>query len=258
MTKHKINVKGAIIESDLQWIYDLFDIEATSPKKVADEIETAAGKDIEVIINSGGGSVYAASEIYTDLRSYQGIVETKIVGVAASAASVIAMAGKLSMSPTAQMMIHNASTYAGGDYRDMDDASDFLKNVNKTIANAYQAKSGLSESELLKLMDETTWFTAQQAKEKNLIDEIMFEETTIKLSASADVTNLLPLEVITAVRNGKLAKEPKLTEVSNDYVTKDDLNKVLEQLKKDIQPKDSNPVPASKPKQNMMKSFLNF
>lgn len=164
MTKHKINVKGAIIESDLQWIYDLFDIEATSPKKVADEIETAAGKDIEVIINSGGGSVYAASEIYTDLRSYQGIVETKIVGVAASAASVIAMAGKLSMSPTAQMMIHNASTYAGGDYRDMDDASDFLKNVNKTIANAYQAKSGLSESELLKLMDETTWFTAQQAK----------------------------------------------------------------------------------------------
>lgn len=74
-------------------------------------------------------------------------------------------------------------------------------------------------------------------KEKNLIDEIMFEETTIKLSASADVTNLLPLEVITAVRNGKLAKEPKLTEVSNDYVTKDDLNKVLEQLKKDIQPK---------------------
>ena len=99
-----ISVKGPIIDSDDQWIYDWFGIEATSPKKVIDLINQAKNnEDLEIEINSGGGSVFAGSEIYTALKSYNGKVITKIVGLAASAASVIAMGGDIVLiTPTGQ------------------------------------------------------------------------------------------------------------------------------------------------------------
>ena len=103
-----IQIKGTIISNDERWIYDWFEWEATAPKDV---ILPETGEPIEVHINSGGGDVYAGSEIYTALRSYQGDVTVKIVGIAASAASVIAMAGDtVEISPTAQIMIHNVSS----------------------------------------------------------------------------------------------------------------------------------------------------
>lgn len=198
----KVMIKGPIISNDDQWIYDLFEIEATSPKSVSKQIENAKGEDLEVEINSGGGSVFDGSEIYTSLKEYQGDVTVKIVGLAASAASVIAMAGKkIVMSPTAQMMIHNASVRASGDYRDMDHMSGILKNVNQTVANAYKLKSGKSDDELLKLMDDETWFTPQQALENGLIDEIMFENQAPKLVASAEFSGMLPETVINKIRN---------------------------------------------------------
>lgn len=194
----KINIKGVIIESEDKWIYDYFKMESTSPKDVSKAIDEANGDDLEVEINSGGGSVFAGSEIYTALKSYSGNVTVKIVGLAASAASVIAMAGKkVTMSPTAQLMIHNVSSWQSGDYRDMEHMADVLKNANDTIANAYRLKSGMSQSDLLKLMDKESWFTAQKALELKLIDEIMFE--SIKLVASHG--GLLPPEVIEKVRN---------------------------------------------------------
>lgn len=199
----KINVKGPIISNDDKWIYDLFEIEATCPKDVTDILDENPNVDVEVIINSGGGSVYDASEIYTALRSHNAKVKTSIVGLAASAASVIAMAGKpLSMSPTAKMMIHNASMLAVGDFHDMEKASEILRATNKAISNAYQEKSGLSEEELLKLMDEETWFTAQEAKENGLIDEVMFEENKAPvLVASSVESKMIPQEVINKMRN---------------------------------------------------------
>jgi ATP-dependent protease ClpP protease subunit len=197
----KVNVKGPIISSDEAWIYDWFGIENTNPKSVNKVIETANGEDLEVEINSGGGSVFAGSEIYTALRSYKGNVTVKIVGLAASAASVIAMAGKkVLMSPTAQLMIHNVSSRAAGDYRDMEHTAMILKNANATIANAYMLKTGLSQNELLALMDKETWFTPQQALEQKLIDEVMFENET-KLVASFNNSQLLPHEVIEKMRN---------------------------------------------------------
>jgi len=197
----KINVKGPIIRSDDQWIYDYFEIEATSPKHVSKLIDEAAGDELEVEINSGGGDVFAGSEIYTALKSYKGNVTVKIVGLAASAASVIAMAGKkVLMSPTAQMMIHNVSSMAAGDHRDMAHASSVLKNANDTIANAYRLKSGKTQVELLSLMDQETWFTAQQALENKLIDEVMFSDN-IGLVASYGATEILPPEVINKIRN---------------------------------------------------------
>ena len=106
----KINIKGPIVRDNEAWIYDYFEMESTSPKKIQSELDKANGQSIDVDINSGGGSVFAGSEIYTAIKSYKGDVTVRIVGLAASAASVIAMAGKkVMMSPTAQLMIHNVS-----------------------------------------------------------------------------------------------------------------------------------------------------
>lgn len=206
--RHKVNIKGAIVASSDKWIYDLFDIEATSPKDVTKAIEEANGSDLEVIINSGGGSVFDGSEIYYELKNYHGDVEGRIVGLAASAASFIAMGcDTLKIAPTGQMMVHNSSTFAMGDYHEMDKASEMLQNTNKTIVNAYRLKSGLEEQELLELMDKETWMTPQFAKEKNLVDEIMFEDPNIKLSASASVGGLIPQKVIDGLRNGVVEKQ---------------------------------------------------
>jgi ATP-dependent Clp protease protease subunit len=197
----KINVKGPIVSNSDAWIYEWFGIEATSPQKVNDALEKANGEDIEVEINSGGGSVFAGSEIYTALKSYKGNVIVKIVGLAASAASVIAMAGnKVMMSPTAQIMIHNVSSRAEGDYRDMEHTAEVLRNANDTIANAYRIKTGKTQEELLALMDKETWMTADKAKELGFVDEIMFENDS-QLVASTDYSGMLPPEVINKIRN---------------------------------------------------------
>ena len=137
----KINVKGPIVSSGDSWIYDWLGIESTSPGTVSKAIEEALGDELEVDINSGGGDVFAGSEIYTALKSYKGNVTIRIVGLAGSAASVIAMAGnRVLMSPTAQIMIHNVSSRASGDHRDMAHTAEILKNANETIANAYMLK----------------------------------------------------------------------------------------------------------------------
>lgn len=212
----KINVKGTIISNDVQWIYDLFDIEATSPNRVLDELEQANGEDVEVIINSGGGDVFAGSEIYTELKSYQGNITTKVVGIAASAASVIAMAGKkVQISPTAQIMIHNVSSRGSGDYRDFQHEADVLKNYNKSIASAYMIKTGMKEEELLALMDEETWFNAQQAKENKFVDEILFEEST-QVVANIGNSPILPQQVIDTIRNMKDQFNPIASEKESE------------------------------------------
>jgi ATP-dependent Clp endopeptidase proteolytic subunit ClpP len=196
----KVNIKGPIVGNSDAWIYEWFGIEATSPSMVDKAIEKANGEDLEVEINSGGGSVFAGSEIYTALKSYPGNVTVKIVGLAASAASVVAMAGKkILMSPTAQMMIHNVSSCAAGDYREMEHTAEILKSANDTIANAYRLKTGKTQEELLRLMDNETWMTAQKAKEHGFIDEVMFED--IQLAASTSYSGLLPPEVINKMRN---------------------------------------------------------
>lgn len=209
----KISVRGPIIDSDDQWIYDWFEVEATSPKKVIDLINQAENnEDLEVEINSGGGSVFAGSEIYTALKSYSGKVITKVVGLAASAASVITMAGDIvKITPTGQVMIHNASGGFGGDYRDMEKGAEILKNVNETISNAYRIKTGLSNEELLEMMNKETWLTPQQALEKKFVDEIMFTND-MKLVASFN-NGMLPQEVINKMKmelmNKEVPKEPE-------------------------------------------------
>lgn len=198
----KINIKGVIIPNSHKWIYDWFEMDSTCPKDVEKEIEKTNGEDLEIFINSPGGAVWAGSEIYTILKSYKGNVTVKIVGVAASAASVIAMAGdRVLMSPTAQMMLHNVWSSASGDYRDMEHEAEVLKSHNKSIANAYMIKTGMNEDELLDMMDKETWLTPKKALEHKFIDEIMFMDDNVQLVASLSGATMLPPQVINKIRN---------------------------------------------------------
>lgn len=201
----KVTIKGVIVSNDDLEIYQWFGIEAVSPGMVADQVTAAKGELLEVEINSGGGDVYAGSEIYTIFKEYKGDSVAKILGLAASAASMAAMGTKKTViSPTAQVMIHNASSISWGDYRDHQHEANVSANWNKSIANAYVLKTGLSEEEVLRLMDDETWLTAQQALGKGFVDEIMFDNS-LKLSASHGSGGMLPPEVINRVRN-ELAK----------------------------------------------------
>ena len=187
-----VNVKGPIVSSNESWIYEWLGMEHTSTKTVNRELKEANGEDIEVLVNSGGGSVTVGSEIYTLIKSYTGDVLIKILGMAGSAASVVCMARKCLMTPTGQLMIHNALMDNRGDYRSMDKASQILQTVNESIANAYRLKTGKTNDELKILMDEESWFTAQRAKELGFIDGIMFEdegEIDFKNSCSQYETN---------------------------------------------------------------------
>ena len=146
-----------------------------TPKAFRDELN-AGTEDITVWINSPGGNVFAAAEIYTMLRDYPGAVTVKIDAIAASAASVIAMAGnKVLMSPVAMLMIHDPSTIAMGNTKDMEKAIATLNEVKESIINAYAAKSGLSHNRISKLMENETWMNAKKAVELGFADEILFE-----------------------------------------------------------------------------------
>jgi ATP-dependent protease ClpP protease subunit len=206
----KIDIKGAIVSNDDAWIYDWFGETYTSPKNVSAALEEANGEDVDIEINSGGGDVFAGSEIYAAIRAYPGTVNIHVVGLAASAASVIACAAKSDIAPTAQMMVHNVSTWAAGNYHDMDHASNMLKQANRAIAAAYVEKSGMSEKDALDLMDAETWITAQDAVDYGLIDKIagsqnsvQDEDASVRLAAS--VGGMLPPSVINKMQKRKQA-----------------------------------------------------
>lgn len=174
-----INIRGDIISNDDKWIYDWFEMDATCPKDVKDILDaTADGEEIEVLVNSGGGSVMAGQEIYSALRG-KDKVTIKIQSLAGSAAGVVAMAGRCLISPVAMVMIHNVSMHgASGDYHDMQKNAEILKQMNAAMAAAYTEKSGRPQEEILRLMDRETWLTANQCLEYGFVDEIMTGQQT--------------------------------------------------------------------------------
>lgn len=160
--------------SDETWYGD-----EVTPQMFKEELQDGEG-DITVWINSPGGDVFAAAQIYNMLMDYKGNVTVKIDGLAASAASVIAMAGtEVQMSPVAMMMIHNPATIAIGDSSEMKKAIDMLDEVKESIMNAYEIKTGLSRSRISHLMDAESWFNAKKAVELGFADKLLFskEET---------------------------------------------------------------------------------
>jgi len=158
------------IDSDSFWGDEI------TPQDFRDELYADDG-DLTLWINSPGGNVFAAAEIYTMIRDYPHNVTVRIASIAASAASVIAMAGNtVQMSPTALLMIHDPSTIAFGNAKDMEKAIATLNEVKESIINAYAAKTGLSRNRISKLMSDETWINAKKAVELGFADEILFDE----------------------------------------------------------------------------------
>ena len=167
MTERILTIEGTIAPES--WFDDDY-----TPKMFKDELNADAG-DITVWINSPGGDCIAAAQIYNMLKSYKGNVTVKVDGIAASAASVIAMAGgKVLMSPVSMLMIHNPVTMASGDHNEMQKAIQMLDGVKDSIINAYEVKSGMPRKELAKMMEAETWMDANKAVELGFADDIMF------------------------------------------------------------------------------------
>ncbi len=156
-----------------------------TPKLFREELDKGSGP-VSVWLNSPGGDCIAASQIYTMLMEYPFDVTVKIDGIAASAASVIAMAGtKVLMAPTALMLIHNPATVAMGDHREMEKAIEMLDAVRESIVNAYEIKTGLSRKALIRMMEDETWFDAAKAIELGFADSLLNERREENVQASA-------------------------------------------------------------------------
>ena len=180
---NKIEIKGAIIPNNSIEAYKKEGKEDTALQDI--ELPPSS-EPVEVIINSGGGDVFTGSEIYSRLKDHKGQVIVKIVGVCASIASVIAMAGDtVEMSPTGLFMIHNAMTWTYGNTKEHRKQIEALEVINDSIALAYQNKTGLPMDTIRKLMEEETWFSCDRALEYGFVDKQMFiEKITRKMVAS--------------------------------------------------------------------------
>lgn len=211
-----------------------FDDDVT-PQLFKDELMSGSG-NITVWINSPGGDCVAAAQIYNMLMDYKGDVTVKIDGIAASAASVIAMAGtKVLVSPVSMLMIHNPMTAAFGNSEEMQKAIEMLGSVKDSIINAYEIKTGLSRAKLSHLMDAETWMDANKAVELGFADEIMQRSTesdgvpapTVSmLYSKANVVNSL-MEKIAA----KCAIEPKSAVPESTGRSVDELRAELNAIK---------------------------
>ena len=193
-----IEIKGTIVANEDAWIYDWFGIECTCPKKIREAL-AESDKSVTVEINSGGGDLFAGNEIYYMLSEHKNVT-VDIVGLCASAATIAACGGAhIRAIPGMQYMIHNVSCGAYGDYNEMDHTSDVLKNANVSVSNIYQQRTGMSEKELLKLMNEETWMDAKRAKELKFIDEIIGENQ--KKTLNNAFCQILSDEVKDRIRN---------------------------------------------------------
>lgn len=224
-TTRTLFLNGTIAEES--W----FDDEIT-PQIFEDELNQEEG-DVEVIINSPGGDCIAAARIYNMLKAYKGKVTVKIDGLAASAASVIAMSGdELLMSPVSMMMIHNPATLAFGDHVEMKKAIDLLKEVKESIINAYEIKTGLTRDRISKLMDEETWMNANKAIELGFADGLIEDKVNNNMKVKPSAL-LFSSKVLNNTLLNKISNDTK-KEIKNDSTNADCLRAKLDAYEKFI------------------------
>ncbi len=199
-----------------------FDDDVT-PQLFKDELLSGNG-DVTVWINSPGGDCVAAAQIYNMLVDYKGNVTVKIDGIAASAASVIAMAGtKVLMSPVSMLMIHNPMTIAYGSSEEMQRAISMLDEVKNSIINAYEIKTGISRTKLSHLMDAETWMDANKAVELGFADEVITRNMDMENMEVPQVSMLYSKTAVTNSLMDKLAEKCKTKQkVNNEQKIKAD------------------------------------
>ena len=199
----QLNVDGYIVPDEDAWIYDYFGIPSLSPGKIRAFLSDSAGEEIEVRIGTCyGGDVWSASDIYDQLRGYKGKSTARIAALSASAATFMMLGcDKVVATPTAQMMIHCASSYAEGNHIEMEKAAQRLKTTDESILNAYEIKTKKSRSDLSALMEAETWFAAQDMLDMGFIDEIDTGEESNLISA---VASLVPARAYASLDPAKM------------------------------------------------------
>ena len=223
VTERTLFLNGTIAEES--W----FDDDVT-PQIFKDELNSGSG-DITVWINSPGGDCIAAAQIYNMLMDYKGNVTVKIDGIAASAASVIAMAGtKELVSPVSMLMIHNPMTVAYGNSAEMQKAIDMLGSVKDSILNAYEIKTGLSRTKLSHLMDAETWMDANKAIELGFADELMQRSTATDQIPVPQVSMMFSRTAVVNSLMDKLAAKCKIEAKPTQTKTKVKADSLMDRL----------------------------
>ncbi len=188
-----------------------------TPALFRDELSKVKG-DLTVWLNSPGGDVFAASQIYTMLRNHKGKVTVKINALAASAASVVAMAGDETLiAPTAMLMIHDPACLASGNKADMEKAIELLEEVKESIINAYEEKCHLSRAKIAKMMSEETWLNAKKALQLGFVDGILFAREKLPAEEEPEQENSPEEEEDTDSADDENEKKPQRDAASMMY-----------------------------------------
>lgn len=213
--------------NDLKDVYQWMGYDSVTPNELQEALNEANGQDVTLEINSPGGYVDAGSEMYSSLKKYNGKVTAQIVGQACSAASWVALAAdKVEMSPTAQMMIHRASTGVDGNSDDLASALQSLDSLDQAYVDLYAKKTGLDKQEVYRMMCATTWMNAQQAVDKGFADSIMFQDQTATAVVNAYGIPVLSDKAINRIKDLLHKPEPKNLEKENKK-TNSELQKKL-------------------------------
>lgn len=213
------DLNGAIVSNDDAWIYDWFEMDYISPAKVKSFLTEAAGDDVVLNINSGGGDLYSGVNIHDMIQAYSGDVEIHVSGIAASAASIIAMAGRCLMTPASVMMIHNTACQDHGNKRDKINTAGVLGIHDKAIAQLYAQKTGKDMSEIARMMDKETFLDAKTALENGFIDGILTAENTSRIT-NAWGNVMIPPAAIERLRALKVRKEDAGTGIPVEQLRK--------------------------------------
>ncbi len=200
---NEIMLSGTIVPNNDKWIYEYFEIDATCPADIRQALKAAAGQPVTIQVNSGGGDLVAGNEMYYLLATHEGTVTVDVIYAASAATVVCCGADCVRAIPSVQYMIHNVSATGSGDYRVMDHMSDLLKNANRTISNAYRLKTGMTENELLELMNRETYLDATKAKEYGFVDEIIGDNGVLatQINMYNSTAHILSEEVKQKIRN---------------------------------------------------------
>lgn len=224
---NSLRINGFIAENS--WYED-----DVTPREFRNELAKCKG-DIEVWINSPGGDVFAASQIFSMLKEHKsGNVVVKIDGMAASAASVIAMAGtSIEMSPTSLLMIHNPMTMVFGEASDLEQGIETLIEVKEAILNAYEQKTKLTREKISAMMDKETWMNAKKAVELGFADKVLYADDH---AVETDKTLFFDrASFMTSTINALKSKLPKKQVATNEIAIDPQVEPTVETPKEDTQ-----------------------
>lgn len=204
----KINIKGPIVSNDVGWFYNWLGWDAACPNTLIQGLEEAAGEDVIIEINSPGGVCVYGYEMYTAIKNYEGKVTVHVISAMSAATLLVCAADEALISDTGIFMIHNARSSASGDYRDMQQEADVLREFNAGIINAYVRKTGKSRDEIQALMDRDCFMSPQTAIEHGFIDGYIFGEPEEKTDREALATKIVAADM-------PVIAEDKVREIMN-------------------------------------------